>query len=111
MTRTRPFFRCAARPEPFFAFSVETPALTATLLDEAYDMLRSFDAVLGPTSAGGWYVLGLREPSHAADLRMLPDSTALALAALRRGLRVAMLPVLPEEISGPAGNLSRPDEH
>ena len=96
MTR---FFRCdpqrVRRKDPFLMIAADTPELTPQLLGDAYELLRSFDAVIGPTSDGGWYAFGVREPGRGADLNTLTDSGELTLAALRRGLRVALLPVLP----------------
>ncbi len=42
------------------ALGADSPALTADLLREAMDALRSGDAVLGPSRDGGFYLLGLR---------------------------------------------------
>ena len=96
MTR---FFRCdpqrVRRKDPFLMIAADPPELTPQLLGDAYEFLRSFDAVIGPTSDGGWYAFGVREPARAADLNTLTDSGELTMAALRRGLRVALLPVLP----------------
>ncbi|MEV4639747.1 DUF2064 domain-containing protein [Actinoplanes sp. NPDC049548] len=93
----RRFFRCDAqrvwRRDPFLV--IAAVRLSPRLLDDAHDLLRSFDAVIGPTTDGGWYALGLREPSRAAELERLTDSGMLTLAALRLGLRVALLPTLP----------------
>ncbi|MEV8510043.1 DUF2064 domain-containing protein [Actinoplanes sp. NPDC051475] len=100
MTRTRRFFRCDSRLSPpgpgsGSAYLVIAAEVSARLLGDAYGLLRSFDAVIGPTSDGGWYAFGLREPSRAPELEPLTDSGTLMLAALRLGLRVALLPTLP----------------
>jgi glycosyltransferase A (GT-A) superfamily protein (DUF2064 family) len=99
MTRTRRFFRCdprrTPRIDPFLMIAAETPELTPQLLGDAYELLRSFDAVIGPTTDVGWFAFGMREPSRAAELETLTDSGVLTLAALRLGLRVALLPTLP----------------
>jgi glycosyltransferase A (GT-A) superfamily protein (DUF2064 family) len=98
MTR---FFRCAAatrsvhRRDDFLMITVASPDLTPQLMRDAYDLLRNFDVVIGATTDGGWYAFGLREPVHASDLDTNADSSALTLAALRLGLRVALLPTLP----------------
>lgn len=95
------YFRCAAqrhdvsRRKDFLMFTVQTPDLTPDLLRDAYDLLRNFDVVIGGTTDGGWYALGLREPAHAESLDTQADSAGLTLAALRLGLRVALLPTLP----------------
>ena len=72
-----------------------TPQAGPLLLAEAADLLEKFDAVLGPTTGAGWWVFGLRDPRHAGALGPVPESFAgLALAALRAGLQLAMLPTL-----------------
>jgi rSAM/selenodomain-associated transferase 1 len=80
---------------------MDTPQLTAGLLQTAVAALDTpgVDAVLGPADDGGWWLLGLRDPAHAAVLRTVATSTdhtgADTRAALhRRGLRVAQLPAL-----------------
>ena len=76
----------------------QVPQLTPGLLTHATDLLQQFDAVLGPTTGDGWWAFGLRDPGHGDLLRALPgalDSAgSLTVAALRLGLRVAMLPTL-----------------
>ncbi len=36
--------------------------LTAEIIAEAFDQLETFDAVLGPATDGGYYLLGMKEP-------------------------------------------------
>ncbi len=78
----------------------QVPQLSPDLLADAVDLLRDFDAVLGPTTGESWWAFGLREPAHGAALRAMPGALAgtgaLTVAALRLGLRVAMLPTLHE---------------
>lgn len=82
----------------------QVPQLSPDLLADAVDLLRDFDAVLGPTTGDGWWAFGLREPAHGTLLRTMPgalaDAGALTVASLRLGLRVAMLPTLHELGSG-----------
>ncbi len=79
---------------------MDTPQLTTSLLVAAASTLDDgADAVFGPAADGGWWTLGLRDPSHAAALAEVPmsspDTGARTLAGLRRrGLAVAMLPTL-----------------
>ena len=78
---------------------MDTPQLTAGLVDAALTSLDGSDAALGPAEDGGWWALGLRDPGHARVLRDIPTSTATTgsrtlEALLARGLRVAGLPRL-----------------
>jgi rSAM/selenodomain-associated transferase 1 len=84
---------------PTLLIGMDTPQVTPLLLTAAAHRLSEVDAVLGPAADGGWWLLGLREPAHAAVLGDIPTSTATTgartLAALRgRRLRVGLLPVL-----------------
>jgi len=79
---------------PGLLVRTSTPQVNADLLADAAARLGQFDAVLGPTEDGGWWAFGLREPDGAAGLASLAEAGSLALAALRLGLRVAMLPTL-----------------
>ena len=78
---------------------MDTPQVTAELLEDGRRALATADAVLGLAEDGGWWALGLRDPVPALVLRDVPMSTpdtgALTLSALRdHGLRVALLPTL-----------------
>jgi hypothetical protein len=80
---------------PSLLIGTETPQLSAGLLAEAAGQLGGFDAVLGPTTGPGWWAFGVRDPEMVGKLMpALRDTSGLALAALRSGLRVAMLPTL-----------------
>jgi len=89
-----------AGPGGTLLVAAQVPQLNPGLLAEAAALLREFDAVLGPTTGDGWWAFGLREPAHGAALRAMPGALAgvgtLTVAALRLGLRVAMLPTLRE---------------
>jgi uncharacterized protein len=79
---------------PALLVGMDTPQLTAGLLEELAAGLQSADAVLGPAEDGGWWALALREPRYAAVLTDVPMSTAdtgrFTRDALRdKGLRVA----------------------
>jgi rSAM/selenodomain-associated transferase 1 len=96
--------RSAARAvsgSPVLQIGMDTPQLTANLLAGAAATLATgrADAVLGPAEDGGWWALGLRDPSLARVLHGVPmshpDTAALTLRALHRvGVRVEMLPML-----------------
>jgi glycosyltransferase A (GT-A) superfamily protein (DUF2064 family) len=86
------------RAGPVLLIGTEIPQLRPDLLADAAALLDEFDAVLGPTDGDGWWAFGLREPAHSAMSGMTPQALAgtgaLTVAALRLGLRVAMLPTL-----------------
>lgn len=80
---------------------MDTPQVDTALLADADAALTTpgVDAVLGLATDGGWWALGLREPSAAALVAHVPtsrdDTGDRTLAALRdAGLRVALLPEL-----------------
>ncbi|GIF95881.1 TIGR04282 family arsenosugar biosynthesis glycosyltransferase [Catellatospora citrea] len=84
---------------PSVLVGMDTPQLSPALLASAVDALDDADAALGPAADGGWWVLALREPAHAAALAAVPMSTAdtgaLTFAALHvLGLRTARLATL-----------------
>jgi glycosyltransferase A (GT-A) superfamily protein (DUF2064 family) len=80
---------------PSLLIGTETPQLDAGLLAESAALLGGFDAVLGPTTGPGWWAFGVRDPELVGTLMpALRDTAGLALAALRQGLRVAMLPTM-----------------
>jgi hypothetical protein len=57
----------------------DTPGVDRRLVTEAFTVLGDCDVVLGPTSRGGYYLCGLREPQPAL-LRGLRWSGAAVLA-------------------------------
>ncbi len=89
----------AAYPgRPVLQIGMDTPQIRPALLTAALERLAQHDAVFGPALDGGWWALGLRDPSYANVLREVPMSTddtgRRTLAALReRGLRPSVLPV------------------
>ncbi|MDN5858129.1 MAG: DUF2064 domain-containing protein, partial [Pseudonocardia sp.] len=77
----------------------DTPQVDAALLAGCARLLESADAVLGPATDGGWWLLGLRDPRVAELITGVPtscaDTGAMTLRALRAaGLRVALAPQL-----------------
>ncbi|TNC23689.1 TIGR04282 family arsenosugar biosynthesis glycosyltransferase [Amycolatopsis alkalitolerans] len=80
--------RDAAAPGlPVLQIGMDTPQVTPDLLGKAAELLTSQqDAVLGPAEDGGWWALGLGDPSAAkvlADVPMSRDDTgARTLRAL-----------------------------
>ncbi|TDC45279.1 glycosyltransferase [Actinomadura sp. KC345] len=91
-------FGGAYRGRPLVLIGMDTPQVTPALLNDASRSLARHDAVFGPASDGGFWLLGLRRPD-AALLRGVPmsrpDTGAVQLARLRAaGLDVAALPEL-----------------
>ena len=73
---------------------MDTPQLRAEQLRSALTLLEDHEAVLGPATDGGWWLLGLRDPREAGCLVHVPMSTdrtgtATAGALRNRGLLVA----------------------
>ncbi|VEG45692.1 glycosyltransferase [Mycolicibacterium flavescens] len=86
----------ASAGDPVLQIGMDTPQVTAGLLVECGRALIGSDAVLGPATDGGWWVLGVSRPSMAECLRSVPmsrsDTGALTLAALRgKGIDVGLL--------------------
>ncbi|MFI6235812.1 DUF2064 domain-containing protein [Micromonospora sp. NPDC050784] len=84
---------------PVLQIGMDTPQIRPALLTTALQRLAEHEAVLGPALDGGWWALGLRDPSYASALRDVPMSTddtgRRTLAALRgHGMDPAILPVL-----------------
>lgn len=83
---------------PGVQIGMDTPQVTASLLDRALAALDDHDAALGRAEDGGWWAVGLRQPDRRAFVGIemsRPDTGARQherLASL--GLKVASLPVL-----------------
>ncbi|OBB72303.1 MULTISPECIES: DUF2064 domain-containing protein [Mycobacterium] len=82
--------------DPVLQIGMDTPQVTAGLLAECGQALIGSDAVLGPATDGGWWVLGVSHPSMAECLQSVPmsrsDTGALTLEALRgNGIDVGLL--------------------
>jgi glycosyltransferase A (GT-A) superfamily protein (DUF2064 family) len=78
---------------------MDTPQVTGALLDACAGLLGNADAVLGTAEDGGWWVLGLRHPGHAALITDVPtsrpDTAARTVAALAAaGLTIARAPTI-----------------
>ena len=86
--------------EPLVFVGMDTPQLTRALLCGALERLAEpeFDAVLGPTSDGGYWAIGLRvpDPGVFADVPMSTDATGAAQRARldALGLRTSELGTL-----------------
>ena len=88
----------AAAGGPGVQIGMDTPQVTAALLDDALAGLEEHDAALGLAVDGGWWAIALRQPDARAFLGV-PMSTAQTGAAQRArlhrlGLDVRALPTL-----------------
>jgi len=76
----------------------DIPDLTATMMDEAFSPLELQDAVIGPASDGGYYLIGFRKHAFLPEVfRGIPWSTGSVFQQtmeifLRSGMRVHVLP-------------------
>ncbi len=88
----------SARSAPILLIGMDTPQVTAALLDQACAALRDADSVLGLAEDGGWWACGLRtaDPEVFLGVPMSTDHTGREqLARLeQRGRTPTMLPVL-----------------
>lgn len=83
---------------PILLIGMDTPQLTPSLLTRAAAELHTADAVIGPATDGGFWLLGLRLPDDSL-IRGVPMSTSHTgrhqqLRLRRAGLRVGVLPSL-----------------
>ncbi|MFG2089437.1 TIGR04282 family arsenosugar biosynthesis glycosyltransferase [Spirillospora sp. NPDC048824] len=75
---------------PLVLIGMDTPQVTPALLERARRGLARHDAVVGPASDGGFWLLGLRRPD-ARLLRGVPMSRSYTGAVLLARLRAARL--------------------
>lgn len=85
-----------AGPRPVLLIASDTPQVTAELLTECAEALMDADVVFGLARDGGWWVLGVTEPSMADCLHTIPtsrsDTGPATLEALRdRALTVSLV--------------------
>ncbi len=81
---------------PVLLIASDTPQVTATLLAECAEALLETDVVFGLARDGGWWVLGVTDPSVAECLNSIPtsrsDTGPATLEALRdKGLAVTLV--------------------
>lgn len=79
---------------PGVQIGMDTPQVTAGLLEEALGALDGAPAALGHATDGGWWAIGLRRPDPAV-FRGLPMSTDQTGAAQHARLRALGLDVAP----------------
>ena len=53
------------------AIGADCPDLSGSHIQQAFDALQHSDVVLGPASDGGYYLIGLRQPTAGVSLRSL----------------------------------------
>lgn len=85
-----------AGARPVLLIASDTPQVTADLLTECAQALVETDVVFGLARDGGWWVLGVTEPSMAECLHTIPtsrsDTGPATLEALRdKGLAVTLV--------------------
>ncbi len=85
-----------AGARPVLLIASDTPQVTAGLLAECAEALLSTDVVFGLARDGGWWVLGVTDPTMAECLNSIPTSRAdtgpATLEALRdKGLAVTLV--------------------
>jgi rSAM/selenodomain-associated transferase 1 len=85
-------------PVPTVLIGMDTPQVTPDLLQTAAAALAGHDAVFGPATDGGFWLLGLRRPNPSLLLGVPMSRAGTGAAQLERltaaGLSVAMLPSL-----------------
>ncbi|GFG52528.1 glycosyltransferase [Mycolicibacterium agri] len=86
----------AAAERPVLLIASDTPQVTAGLLTDCAQALTHTDVVFGMARDGGWWLLGVAEPSMADCLHTIPtsrsDTGPATLEALReRGLAVTLV--------------------
>ncbi|WP_336204010.1 TIGR04282 family arsenosugar biosynthesis glycosyltransferase [Nonomuraea sp. LPB2021202275-12-8] len=85
-------------PAPIVLIGMDTPQVSAGLLADAVKSLGTHDAVFGPATDGGFWLLGLRDPDPGLLLGVPmsePTTGEIQLNRLREaGLSVARMPHL-----------------
>ncbi|CAA9380527.1 MAG: Uncharacterized nucleoside diphosphate sugar transferase SCO3743 [uncultured Nocardioidaceae bacterium] len=61
---------------PVLQIGMDTPQVTARLLDDAAQGLEQSDAVLGMALDGGWWILGMRDSTRVIPIRDVAVSTS-----------------------------------
>ena len=90
----------------------DIPDLTTQHIDEAFEALKSKDLVLGPSTDGGYYLIGLKKPADLFDRMEWGTSSVLdqTLAAARaQGLSVNFLAPLTDMDTDEAVKHRMPD--
>lgn len=80
-------------PEPVLQIGMDTPQISVAHLHDMACALAAAGAVLGPAEDGGWWLLGLHDPTHAQLLRDVPMSASDTGTATLRALESAGLQI------------------
>lgn len=89
--------KLARVPTPAIMIGSDCPGLTAALLREAASVLPNRDAVIGPASDGGYWLIGLREPCPSLFADMEWSTPQVYRETLRRLEALGISPhLLPE---------------
>ena len=81
----------------------DIPDLTTQHIDEAFDALKSHDLVLGPSTDGGYWLIGLKKPADLFDRMEWGTSSVFdktVAAAREQGLSVHVLSPLTDMDTG-----------
>ncbi|MER5619865.1 TIGR04282 family arsenosugar biosynthesis glycosyltransferase [Streptosporangium sp. NPDC002544] len=85
-------------PAPVVLIGMDTPQVTVAMLATALSLLGPYDAVFGPATDGGFWLLGLRVPNPALLLGVPMSEPTTGEIQLRRlneaGLSIATMPRL-----------------
>jgi hypothetical protein len=90
----------------------DIPGLTSQHVDEAFDALKSHDLVLGPSTDGGYWLIGLKKPADLFDRMEWGTSSVFdktVAAARRQGLSLHVLGPLTDMDTGEAVRRWMPD--
>ncbi len=94
----------------------DIPGLNAAVLNRAFEQLRNHDLVIGPSTDGGYWLVGLKRPENIFDGIHWSTPSVLAQTlslARRRGMAIGLLETLtdlddPEDLSrGVGADLAR----
>lgn len=90
----------------------DIPGLTTQHIEDAFDALKSHDLVLGPSTDGGYWLIGLNKPAHLFDRMEWGTSSVFdktVAAAREQGLSVHVLSPLTDMDTGEAVKHWMPD--
>ncbi len=78
----------------------DIPGLGHNIIEQAFELLNSFDVVIGPASDGGYYLIGMKEPCTTVFQSIdwsTPKVFSQTVAAIEKsGKTFALLPTLPD---------------